>query len=97
MKILVKGQIYPKVWEIADNIRKLRDERKNVNIGSGTIGYSVYEVTLPENTRQQGNYLTTPMGVKLYHNSGDQYQIGYLVSEIDNDPASKRHFGDNTN
>ncbi|NIP31443.1 MAG: hypothetical protein GTO02_17975 [Candidatus Dadabacteria bacterium] len=92
MKILVKGQIYPKVWDIANSVKKLRDERKNVNLGSGTLGYSVYEVTLPNNTEKKGNYLTTPSGVRLYFNSGDQYQIGYLISEIDNDPAVLKHF-----
>ena len=92
MKVLVKGQIYPKVWDIANSIKKLRDERKSVNLGAGTIGYTVYEVTLPNNTKRNGNYLTTPTGIKLYYNSGDQYQIDYLISEIDNDPAVLKHF-----
>ncbi len=92
MKILVKGQIYPKVWQLADSVKKLRDERKNINLGAGTQGYSVYEVTLPDSTKQSGNYLTTPQGVKLYYNTGDQYQIGYLISEIDNDPKVSKHF-----
>lgn len=92
MKILVKGQIYPKVWQLADSVKKLRDERRNINLGAGTQGYSVYEVTLPDATKKEGSYLTTPQGVKLYYNTGDQYQIGYLISEIDNDPRVSKHF-----
>lgn len=92
MKILVKGQVYPKVWQLADSVKKLRDERRTINLGSSTQGYSVYEVTLPESTKKDGSYLTTPQGVKLYYNTGDQYQIGYLISEIDNDPRVSKHF-----
>lgn len=92
MKITVKGQIYPKVWQIADSVKKLRDERRNFNLGAATQGYSVYEVTLPDSTTKSGNYLTTPQGVKLYYNTGDQYQIGYLISEIDKDPRVSKHF-----
>lgn len=92
MKIVVKGQIYPKVWDLADSVKKLRDERRNLNLGAGTQGYSVYEVTLPDSTKKEGNYLTTPQGVKLYYNTGDQYQIGYLISNIDIDPRVNKHF-----
>ena len=92
MKFLVKGHIYPKAWEIAKSVRKLREERKKINIGSGTIGYTVYEVDLPEQTVKTGNYLTTPQGIRLYHNSGDYYGTGYLISEIDNDPLVSKHF-----
>ena len=46
MKFLVKGHIYPTAWKIAKSVRKLREERKKVNIGSGTVGYTVYELSL---------------------------------------------------
>ena len=29
MKLNVNGQVFPKVWELADNVRKLREERKS--------------------------------------------------------------------
>lgn len=92
MKVLVKGHVYPKAREIANGVRKLREERKKINIGSGTIGYAVYEVILPEDTVKKGNYLTTPQGVRLYHDLGDLYGTGYLISEIDRDPLVARHF-----
>ncbi len=92
MKLTVKGQIFPKVWEIAESVIKLRDDRKSVNIGAGTVGFPVYEVELPEDTRKEGIYFTTPQGVRLYFYPGDQYQIGYLISEIDRDPLRDRHF-----
>ena len=53
----------------------------------------MYEVDLPEETRKEGVYLITPQGVRLYHHPGDQYQAGYLISEIDRDPLAKKHFG----
>ncbi len=93
MKLNVNGQVFPKVWELADNVKKLREERKSVNIGAGSVGFAVYEVELPAETRKEGIYLITPQGVRLYHYPGDQYQIGYLISEIDRDPLVKRHFG----
>lgn len=93
MKLNVEGQVFPKVWELADNVKKLREERKSVNLGAGTVGFPVYEVDLPEETRKEGIYLITPQGVRLYHHPGDQYQAGYLISEIDRDPLAKRHFG----
>ncbi len=92
MKFLVKGHVYPKAREVARSVRRLREERKKVNIGSGTTGYTVYEVLLPEDTVKTGNYLTTPQGVRLYHNSGDYYGIGYLISEIDGGPLASKHF-----
>lgn len=92
MKLTVKGQIFPKVWEIAESVRKLRDDRKSVNIGAGTVGFPVYEVELPEDTRKEGLYFVTPQGIKLYFYPGDQYQIAYLISEIDNDPLREKHF-----
>jgi hypothetical protein len=95
MKIEVKGQVFPKVWEVATSVRKLRDERRIVNIGSGTVGYSVYEVKLPEGTRKEGVYLVTPHGIKLYLNQGDQYEVGYIISELDEDHLVSRHFKKN--
>ncbi len=92
MKIEVKGQIFPRVWEIAECVRELREERKIVNIGSGTIGLTVYEVKLPQGTKKEGMYLVTPWGIKLYWYPGSQYDIGYLISEIDDDELVKRHF-----
>lgn len=92
MKLEVKGHVYPKVWNIARSVRKLRYERKVINIGSGTVGFPVYEVRLPEETRKEGVYLVTPQGIRLYFYSGDQYEIGYLISELDEDPLVERHF-----
>lgn len=92
MMLEVKGQVFPKVWDIARRVIKLREERKIVNIGSGTVGYPVYEVRLPDGTKKEGVYFVTPQGIKLYLNEGDQYEVGYLISEIDNDPLVMRHF-----
>jgi hypothetical protein len=92
MKIEVKGHIFPKVWDIAQSVKKLREERRIVNIGSGTMGTTVYEVKLPEGTKKEGIYLVTPQGVKLYWHPGNQYEIGYLISEIDEDQLVKKHF-----
>lgn len=92
MKLEVKGHVFPKVWDIARSVRKLREQRKIVNIGSGTVGYPVYEVELPEGTREEGIYLVTPQGIRLYWHPGDQYEIGYLISELDDDPLVERHF-----
>ncbi len=92
MKLTVKGQIFPRVWEIAESVRKLRDERRSVNIGGGTVGFPVYEVDLPDNTRKEGLYFVTPQGIKLYFYPGDQYQIAYLISEMDSDPLREKHF-----
>ncbi len=93
MKLNVNGQVFPKAWELADKVTKLREERKSVNLGAGTVGFSVYEVELSDETRKEGMYYVTPQGVKLYYYPGDQYQIGYLISEIDRDPLVKKHFG----
>ena len=92
MKLIVRGQIFPKVWEIAESIRKLRNDRKSVNIGGGTVGFPVYEVELPDDTKKEGFYYVTPQGIKLYFYPGDQYQIGYLISELDRDPLAVKHF-----
>ncbi|MCH8028551.1 MAG: hypothetical protein IH874_01285 [Candidatus Dadabacteria bacterium] len=92
MKIEVRGQIFPKVWDIAQSVRKLREEREVVNIGSGTVCVDVYEVSLPEGTVKDGRFFVTPSGVKLYLNQPDHYEVGYLVSEIDTDPIVSRHF-----
>jgi hypothetical protein len=92
MRLEVKGHIFPKVWDIVKSVEKLRDERRAVNIGSGTVGYPVYLVELPEGTRREGVYLVPPSGVKLYWHPGDQYEIGYLISEVDEDPLVGRHF-----
>lgn len=92
MKLEVKGHVFPKVWDIARNVKKLREQRKIVNLGSGTVGYPVYEVELPEDTRKEGIYLITPHGIRLYWHPGDQYEVGYLISELDDDPLAERHF-----
>lgn len=92
MKITVNGQIFPKVWGIAKNIKKLRNERRQINIGGGTVGFPIYEVELPDDTKKDGLYLLTPQGIRLYYFPGDQYRIGYLISELDNDPIRDRHF-----
>jgi len=94
MKLIVKGQIFPKVWEIAEGVRKLREDRKPVNIGAGTVGFPVYEVELPDDTRKEGLYYVTPQGIRLYFYPGDQYQIGYLISETDRDQLTEKHFKD---
>ena len=92
MKLTVKGQIFPKVWEIAESVRELRKDRKSVNLGSGTVGYPVYEVELPDDTRKEGLYYVTPQGIRLYFYPGDQYHIAYLISEIDHEPLRDKHF-----
>lgn len=92
MVIEVKGQVFPKVWDLAHGIHKLRDERRIVNIGGGTVGYPVFQVNLPDDTRMEGSYLMTPQGIRLYWNRGDQYEVGYLISELDEDPLVLRHF-----
>ncbi|GJM16845.1 MAG: hypothetical protein DHS20C13_21720 [Thermodesulfobacteriota bacterium] len=93
MKLNVNGQVFPKVWDLAESVTKLREERKSVNLGAGTVGFSVYEVELSDQTRKEGMFYITPQGIKLYYYPGDEYQIGYLISEIDRDPLVKRHFG----
>ena len=92
MKIEVRGHVFPKVWDIANSVRKLREHRKVINIGSGSVGFPVYEVNLPEETRKEGVYLITPQGIRLYCYPGDQYEIGYIISELDEDPLVERHF-----
>ncbi len=92
MKLLVRGQVFPKVWQIADSVTKLRESRKIVNLGAGSAGYPVYEVELPSDTKRDGVNLVTPSGIKLYHFPGDQYRISYLISELDNDPLAEKHF-----
>ncbi len=92
MKLEVRGQIFPRVWEIARSVKKLREERRIVNIGSGTMGTTVYELELPEGTNKVGIYLVTPHGIRLYWHHGDQYESGYLISELDEDELSTRHF-----
>lgn len=94
MKLRVNGQVFPKVWGIAKSVKKLRDERRPINIGSGTVGFPIYEVDLPGDTKKEGLYLITPQGVRLYYYPGDQYRIGYLISELDRDPLRDRHFPD---
>ncbi|MCI0453516.1 MAG: hypothetical protein L0Y68_00795 [Candidatus Dadabacteria bacterium] len=92
MKLEVKGQVFPKVWEIAERVKELREERKIVNIGSGTAGFTVYEVTLPEGTKKEGVFFITPQGIRIYYFPGNQYEIGYLISELDEDRLVKRVF-----
>lgn len=92
MIIQVKGHIFPMVWEIANSVRKIRQERRNVNLGSNTISYNVYEVELPDDSKISGGYVTTPQGVRLFHNPGDQYGMGYLISELDDDQLVNTHF-----
>ena len=94
MKITVRGQVFPRVWDIANSVKKLRTDRRQVNIGGGSVGFPVYEVDLPDNTKREGLYLITPHGIRLYHFPGDQYRIGYLISELDTDPLSELHFPD---
>lgn len=93
MKLNVNGQVFPKVWDLAESVTKLREERKSVNLGAGTVGFSVYEVELSDQTRKEGMFYITPQGVRLYYYPGDEYQIGYLISDIDRDPLAKKHFG----
>jgi len=93
MKLNVNGQVFPKVWDLAESVTKLREERKSVNLGAGTVGFSVYEVELSDETRKEGMFYITPQGVRLYYYPGDEYQIGYLISDIDRDPLVKKHFG----
>ena len=92
MTIEVKGQVFPKVWDLAYGVHKLRDERRIVNIGGGTVGYPVFQVKLPDGTKMEGSYLVTPQGIRMYWNRGDQYEVGYLISELDKDPLVLRHF-----
>ena len=92
MKLIVKGQVFPKVWDIANSVKKLRDERKQVNLGASSVGYSVYEVELPATSVKEGNFINTPQGVRLYFCEGNQYGIDYLISEIDSDPITSKHF-----
>jgi hypothetical protein len=94
MKITVNGQVFPKIWGIANSVKKLRTQRRQVNIGGGTVGFPVFEVELPDETRKEGLYLITPQGIRLYYFPGDQYRIGYLISEMDSDPIRDRHFPD---
>jgi len=83
MNIVHKGYIYPKVWDIASKITKLRDERDIKNLGSGTMSISVFNIEFPEGTKKSGRYYITPKNTKLYQESGDQYHPGFLISEID--------------
>lgn len=92
MKIEVKGQVFPKAWDIALSVRKLREERRTFNIGSGTVEVPVYEVSLPEGTSRDGVYFITPQGVRLYLKQPNHYSLGYLISELDDDPIARRHF-----
>lgn len=92
MKLIVKGQVFPKIWDIANSVKKLREERKKVNLGASSVGYSVYEVDLPDTSVKEGNFIKTPQGVRLYFFEGNQYGIDYLISEIDNDPITSKHF-----
>ena len=92
MKIIVKGHIFPKVWDIASHITKITQSRRNVNLGSNSIAYNVYEVELPDDSKISGSYITTPQGIRLYHNQGDQYGMGYLISELDDDKLANTHF-----
>ncbi len=93
MKVEVKGQVFPKVWDVARRVEKLREERMPVNLGGGTVAVPVYEVELPDHTVREGFYMRTPQGVRLYYRPHNQYEVGYLVSELDDDPIARRHFG----
>ncbi len=95
MKITVEGQIFPKVWDIASNVKKIGNRRKGWNLGSGTMSYPVYEVTLPEDTKKEGIYFITPQGVKLYFSQGSQYEIGYLISDLDSGSLACKYFQEN--
>jgi len=92
MFLEIKGHIFPKVWEIAKSVKKIRQSRRLVNLGSNSISFNVYEVELPDDSKISGPYITTPQGIRLYHNQGDQYGMGYLISEIDDDPLVNSHF-----
>lgn len=92
MVVEVKGHIFPKVWEIAKSVKKIRQSRRNVNLGSNSISYNVYQVELPDDSKVSGGYITTPQGIRLYHSKGDQYGMGYLISELDDDKLADTHF-----
>ena len=92
VKIIHKGFIYPKVWEIARKITKLRDERNIRNLGSGTMSISVFNIDLPEGTVKSGSYYITPKNIRLYQETGDQYRPGFLISEKDKDKVAEKYF-----
>ncbi len=92
MKILHKGFIYPKVWEIATSIKKLRDERNIRNLGSGTMCISVFDVEFPEGTVKSGRYYITPKNTRLYQEAGDQYRPGFLISDKDEEKIVDKLF-----
>ena len=92
MNIIHKGYIYPKVWEIANKITKLRDERNIRNLGSGTMSISVFNIDLPDGTIKSGSYYITPKNIRLYQEIGDQYRPGFLISDKDKDKITETYF-----
>ena len=74
-------------------VSRIGEKRRNFNIGSQTLSFSVYEVEMPDGCTVSGNYIETPDGTRLYHNKAGQYGQEYLISEKDEDPLALRHFG----
>ncbi len=68
------------------------ERRRRFNLGSQTLCFSIYEVEMPDGCEISGNRIKMPSGVRLYHNTGGQYEAGYLISENDDDPLVRRHF-----
>ncbi len=96
MKIEVRGQVFPCARDSTVRVKKICEKRRKFNLGSQTLSFSVYEVEMPEGCEISGNYITTPSGVRLYHNRGGEYEQGYLISEADEGVLAVGHFGKNT-
>ena len=92
MKIEVRGQVFPCARDAAVRVKRIGEKRRNFNIGSQTLSFSIYEVEMPDGCEISGNYIKTPSGTRLYHNKGGQYEAAYLVSEKDEDPIVHKHF-----
>ncbi|WP_462136932.1 hypothetical protein [Candidatus Mycalebacterium sp.] len=92
MKIQVHGQIFPLALQEAVKVKKIGEKRRNFNLGSQTLSFSIYEVEMPDGCEISGNYIKTPSGMRLYHNRGGQYEAAYLISEKDEDPLACKHF-----
>jgi len=94
MNIEHKGYIYPKVWDIATRIVKLRSQRELANLGSSSMSVSIYLVQFPQGTKKVGNYFFTPNNVRIYQDVGDQYNAGILISELDDANIREKYFND---
>lgn len=92
MKIQVFGQVFPRAREEAVSVKRIGEKRRNFNLGSQTLSFSIYEVEIPEGCEISGNYIKTPSGTRLYHNRGGQYEAAYLISEKDEDSLARKHF-----